>query len=110
MSKIHKTFDAFLFAATGLSGPYPYQRELVTEETEMLLTALSLDKIQKVLRDGLRLRTACDLEPLGAVVIKRPESFTLPVAELEKELPVLIKAASTSFASPVVTEVKYIKA
>ena len=108
MSKIHKTFDAFLFAAIGLRGPY--QRELVTEETEMLLTALSLDKIQKVLRDGLRLRTACDLEPSGAVVIKRPESFTPSVAELEKELPVLIKAASISFASPVVTEVKYTKA
>ena len=82
----------------------------LSKEAETLLTALSLYKIQKVLRDGLRLRTACDLEPLGAVVIKRPESFTPPVAELEKELPVLIKAASTSFASPVVTEVKYIKA
>ena len=57
MSKIHKTFDAFLFAAIGLRGPYPYQWELGTEE-----------------------------------------------------VPVLIKAASTSFASPVVTEVKYIKA
>ena len=108
MSEIHKTFDAFLFAATGLSGQY--QWELGTEEAEMLLTALSVYKIQRVLRDGLRLRTACDLEPLGAVVIKRPESFTPPVAELEKELPVLIKAASTSFASPVVKEVKYTKA
>ena len=83
----------------------------LSKEAETLLTALSLYKIQKVLRDGLRLRTACDLEPSGAVVIKRPESFTLPpVAELEKELPVLIKAASTSFASPVVKEVKYTKA
>ena len=82
------------------------------KEAEMLLAALSLYKIQKVLRDGLRLRTACDLEPAGAVVIKRPEeSFTLPsIAELEKELPVLIKAASSSFANPVVTEVKYTKA
>ncbi len=82
------------------------------KEAETLLAALSLYKIQKVLRDGLRLRTACDLEPAGAVVIKRPEeSFTLPsIAELEKELPVLIKAASSSFANPVVTEVKYTKA
>ncbi len=112
MSKIHKTFDAFLFAAIGLRGPYPYQWELGTEEAEMLLTALSVYKIQRVLRDGLRLRTACDLEPSGAIVIKRPETgFTLPsVAELEQELPVLIKAASASFASPVVTEVKYTKA
>ena len=84
----------------------------LSKEAETLLTALSLYKIQKVLRDGLRLRTACDLEPSDAVVIKRPETgFTLPsVAELEKELPVLIKAASASFASPVVTEVKYTKA
>ena len=84
----------------------------LSKEAETLLTALSLYKIQKVLRDGLRLRTACDLEPSGAVVIKRPETgFTLPsIAELEKELPVLIKAASASFASPVVTEVKYTKA
>lgn len=82
------------------------------KEAETLLIVLSLYKIQKVLRDGLRLRTACDLEPAGAVVIKRPEEgFTLPpIAELEKELPVLIKAASSSFANPVVTEVKYTKA
>ena len=84
----------------------------LSKEAETLLTALSLYKIQKVLRDGLRLRTACDLEPSGDIVIKRPETgFILPsVAELEKELPVLIKAASASFASPVVTEVKYTKA
>jgi len=31
MSKIHKTFDAFFSAAMGLSGPYPYQRELATD-------------------------------------------------------------------------------
>lgn len=82
------------------------------QEAETLLVALSLYKIQKVLRDGLRLRTACDLEPVGAVVIKRPEEgFMLPsIADLEKELPSLIKAASSSFANPVVTEVKYTKA
>lgn len=31
MSKIHKTFDDFFAAATRLSGPYPYQRELATD-------------------------------------------------------------------------------
>lgn len=82
------------------------------KEAEDLLIALSLYKIQKVLRDGLRLRTACDLEPAGPVVIKRPqEGFELPsIKDLEKELPTLIKAASSSFAKPVVTEVKYTKA
>jgi CRISPR-associated protein Csb1 len=58
------------------------------------------------------LRTACDLEPAGPVVIKRPEEgFELPsINDLEKELPALIKAAKSSFADPVVTEVKYTKA
>lgn len=81
------------------------------KEAETLLVALSLFKIQKFLRDGLRLRTACDLEPSGAIVIKRPEGFSLPTLDaLEKELPTLIKAASSSFADPAVTEVKYTKA
>lgn len=81
------------------------------KEAETLLLALSLFKIQKFLRDGLRLRTACDLEPAGATVIKRPEGFTLPTLDaLENELPTLIKAASKNFADPVVTEVKYTKA
>ncbi len=81
-------------------------------EAETLLIALSLYKIQKVLRDGLRLRTACDLEPVGDVIVKRPETgFKLPsISDLESELPAMIKAASSHFASPVVTEVKYTKA
>ena len=84
----------------------------VPKEAEELLIVLSLYKIQKFLREGLRLRTACDLEPIADVVIRRPESnFTLPsLADLEKELPALIKAASASFANPPVTEVKYSKA
>lgn len=81
------------------------------KEAEKLLIVLSLYKIQKVLRDGLRLRTACDLEPIGELVIKRPAGFLMPtLADLEKELPSLIKAASANFAEPVVTEVKYAKA
>jgi len=80
-------------------------------EAETLLIALSLFKIQKFLRDGLRLRTACDLESVGAILVKSPEGFTLPTLNvLEKELPALIKSASQSFAEPVVTEVKYTKA
>lgn len=79
-------------------------------EAETLLIALSLFKIQKFLRDGLRLRTACDLEPVGAIIVKRPEGFSLPTLDvLEKELPALIKAASPSFANPAVTEVNYTK-
>ncbi|WP_373649407.1 type I-U CRISPR-associated RAMP protein Csb1/Cas7u [Schlesneria sp. DSM 10557] len=82
------------------------------DEAQKLLLVLSLYKIQKFLREGLRLRTACDLEAAGPVLVRRPESnFTLPsVAELEKELPALIKAAAANFANPPVTEVKYAKA
>ena len=81
------------------------------KEAEALLIALSLYKIQKFLRDGLRLRTACDLEPIGEINVKRPAGFKLPALEvLEKELPALLKAASKNFADPCVTEVKYSKA
>lgn len=80
-------------------------------EAETLLIALSLFKIQKFLRDGLRLRTACDLEPAGEIHVKRPDGFKLPTLDaLEQELPKLIKAAAKNFANPVVTEVQYSKA
>lgn len=80
----------------------------LTKPSETLLIALSLFKIQKFLREGLRLRTACDLEPVGEIVVKRPNGYKLPtLVALEKELPALIKAASKDFATPVVTEVTY---
>ena len=77
-------------------------------DAENLLVAISLYKIQRFLRDGLRLRTACDLEVVGDLVSKRPESFVMPsLEELEKALPALIKSASAAFASPVQTKVKF---
>ena len=77
---------------------------------EQLLIALSLFKIQKFLHEGLRLRTACDLETDGEMQVKRPDSYELPAFdELEKELPNLIKAAAESFANPAVTQVTYKK-
>ena len=77
-------------------------------EAENLLTALALFKIQKFLAEGLRLRTACDLEPIDGVLVKRPEGFVLPNLDtLEAELPSLVKAASSSFADPAVTAVIY---
>lgn len=80
------------------------------EAAEKMLIAISLFKIQKFLRDGLRLRTACDLEPAGDFVVKRPDEFKLPeLSELEAELPELIKAASASFADPSTTQVIYKK-
>jgi CRISPR-associated protein Csb1 len=77
-------------------------------EVEKLLLALALFKIQRFLRDGLRLRTACDLEVDGKLTVQRPEGFAAPaLTELEKELPALIKAASAGFAAPAVTIVKF---
>lgn len=77
-------------------------------EVESLLMALSLFKIQKFLRDGLRLRTACDLEISGQLVVQRPVGFAVPsLAELEKALPALIAAASKGFASPTATELNF---
>jgi len=77
-------------------------------EVEKLLIAIALLKIRRFLRDGLRLRTACDLEIDGKLIVQRPEGFTVPaLADLDKELPALIKAASSGFATPAVTVVKF---
>ena len=58
---------------------------------ESLLIAISLFKIQRFLRDGLRLRTACDLDLDGDLIIQRLAGFNIPsLDELEKMLPGLI--------------------
>jgi CRISPR-associated protein Csb1 len=77
-------------------------------DVEPLLVALALFKIQRFLREGLRLRTACDLEVEGAVTVKRPARFPLPtLADLEKDLPGLITKASSLFGKPAKTTVKF---
>jgi CRISPR-associated protein Csb1 len=78
------------------------------EPIEKLLVAIALFKIRLFLRDGLRLRTACDLDLDGDLQVMRPKDFALPsLEELEAELPQLIKAASAEFANPARTMVKY---
>ena len=94
------------------------------DAAEKLLVALALFKIRKFLRDGLRLRTACDLElapkreskdgkevvSAGELEVQRPKDFAVPLlAELEKELPDLIKdvAKAKSFADPTATDLKF---
>ncbi len=72
--------------------------------TELLIT-LALFKIRRFLSDGLRLRTACDLQA-HEVKVTRPEGWTLPeLAELEDLLPGLIRAAAGNFAG--VTTLRY---
>jgi CRISPR-associated protein Csb1 len=80
------------------------------EAVENLLITLALFKIQKFLRDGLRLRTACDLEIKegSKLEVQRPKEFAMPsLADLEKELPSLIKAAAQGFANPAETTLTY---
>lgn len=76
-----------------------------------LLIALALFKIQKFLAEGLRLRTACDLD-LQSVEVKRPDNFKIPsLSDLEQELPGLIQevAAQGHFGDPAVLTVTYEK-
>lgn len=68
-----------------------------------LLVGLALYKIRAFLENGLRLRTACDLE-CEAITIKRPQGFDLPeLDDLEQSLPDLINAARTDAGFEVTT-------
>ena len=81
------------------------------EEVEKLLIALALFKIQKFLTEGLRLRTACDLD-LVEHRVTRPEAFALPSLDaLCDELPQLIEAVAQQgrFHEPRVLTVTYQK-
>lgn len=80
------------------------------DTTNDMLIAIALYKIQKFLRDGLRLRTACDLEVTADISVKRPAGFVLPsLSDLEAALPGLIAANSAHFSSPSTTVVSYVK-
>ena len=80
-------------------------------EVERLLVTLALFKIRRLLLEGLRLRTACDLDVTRITVI-RPEAFDLPsLTDLETELPGLIQAVEARglFGEKRVLTVKYRK-
>ena len=81
------------------------------DEVTQLLIALALFKIRKFLAEGLRLRSACDLD-LNDVTVSRPVGFELPqLDELEKELPALIGLVGTKghFRDPPTLTVTYRK-
>ena len=60
-------------------------------DVERLLIMLALFKIRKFFVEGLRLRTACDLD-VKSILVTRPDGFDLPSLDsLEKELPKLIR-------------------
>jgi len=78
-----------------------------------LLTSLALFKVRRFLSTGLRLRTACDLEVEGDLLVKRPAGFAVPsepdlLAECKRALAAC--AAEGLFADPPATRVKYVAA
>ena len=60
------------------------------DDVERLLVLLALFKIQRLLADGLRFRTACDLDVVD-LRITRPSTFEMPSLDvIEDELPGLV--------------------
>ena len=69
-----------------------------------LLVAIALYKIQRFLRFGLRLRTACDLDCPDGLTIQRPAGATLPTLEaLESALPRLTAGSGATFETTKIT-------
>jgi CRISPR-associated protein Csb1 len=68
------------------------------EKVERLLVLLALHRLRKLLDGDLRLRTACDLEPVSRASIRatRPDGFELPPLDaLEKALIEAIKGCNS---------------
>ncbi|MBI3245327.1 MAG: type I-U CRISPR-associated protein Cas7 [Deltaproteobacteria bacterium] len=76
-----------------------------------LLIALSLFKVRRFLSRGLRLRTACDLEPKNDLMTTHPSDFILPRKEedLIKTIQAKIAACREEkrFADPPVTQITW---
>src|SRR5439155_25702454 len=76
------------------------------DEAKELLVVLALFKIQKFLAEGLRIRTACDLE-LTNINVVRPTAWQLPaIAELRDAVGGCITKSKPSFG-PSPLSVKY---
>jgi len=77
------------------------------KDAERLLVLLGLHRLRKLLDGDLRLRTACDLEPIARdrVVAQRPSGFELPALKaLEDALQGAIKKCASAMTH---TTVKY---
>ncbi len=78
------------------------------DEATALLELLALYKFRKLLADGLRLRTACDLA-VEELRTTAPAGWALPsIDALETELPSAIRACAGLFADPPVTRVRFV--
>jgi len=78
------------------------------QAAEAFLTALTLFKIQRFLKLGLRLRTACDLEPMDGLKVTRPETFKFPDEKTIKDVMQSALSACIKeklFSQPPVTKV-----
>ncbi len=68
-------------------------------EVERLLVTLALYKIRRLLDGHLRLRTACDLELSGPIVVKRPDGFVVPdLATIRGALGAVIGECASRFS------------
>ncbi len=66
------------------------------DDVDRLLVLLALFKIHKFLAEGLRFRTACDLDIVD-VQVTRPQAFEMPtLAAIEADLPMLIRRIGES--------------
>ena len=80
------------------------------DEATDLLIALALFKVRRFLSGGLRLRTACDLEPKNSMAVTRPSGFVVPE---EKTLvdtiqtKIAVCGQRQLFAAPPITEVAW---
>ncbi len=85
----------------------------LADEAYKLMLALALFKIRRFLSQGLRLRTACDLETCGELQVTRPkDGFTVPPEDdLLKECNSLIGRCKEAnlFADPPLTQVYWKK-
>lgn len=75
-------------------------------EVQKLLILLSLFRVRKLLDGDLRLRTACDLEPVDRdnIVASRPSGFKLPsISELESEVKSAIDSCRNLMLNTTVT-------
>lgn len=80
------------------------------ENASRLLIALGLFKVRRFLSSGLRLRTACDLDVAGDIVVRRPEGFSVPEEGiLLEECGKLIQMCSGEnlFVQPPITEITW---
>ena len=77
------------------------------KEAMVLLVGLGLWKVERFLAEGLRLRSACDLD-CTAIRVTRPQGVVLPTPDqLEASLPELIEDCGPLFAEPRRTEVRW---